>query len=180
VLEPLAGQVAIADAKLAYQRYWAITASPRWETLAARGAQPQRLLWASTGAKNPAHRDVRSVEELVGPETVNTVPPTTLDAARDHGVIRPSLEEDVDGARRTLVALEAAGISLDTLTADLLTDAVRLFAEPFQKLLGVVAISSARCSPTSSTASPIPGREVFDAIGYDRPWGAWAPTRRRA
>jgi transaldolase/glucose-6-phosphate isomerase len=137
-LQRLGGQVAIANAKLAYQRYKAIKASPRWQALAARGAQPQRLLWASTGAKNPAYRDVRYVEELVGLETVNTMPPTTLDAVRDHGVIRPSLEEDVDGARRTLAALAEAGISLEAITADLLTGAVRLFEEPFRKLLSVI------------------------------------------
>jgi len=137
-LQGLAGQVAIANASLAYQRYKAITASPRWRALAAQGAQPQRLLWASTGAKNPAYRDVVYVEELVGPETVNTMPPATLDAVRDHGAIRPSLEEDVEGARRTLASLADAGISLDAITTHLLAEAVRLFEEPFRKLLGVI------------------------------------------
>lgn len=137
-LQQLRGHVAIANAKLAYQHYRLVKASPRWQALAARGAQSQRLLWASTGVKNPAYRDVRYVEELVGPETVNTMPPTTLDAARDHGVIRPSLEEDVEGARRTLAALAESGISLEAITADLLTEAVRLFEEPFRKLLSVI------------------------------------------
>jgi transaldolase/glucose-6-phosphate isomerase len=137
-LQGFSGTVAIANAKLAYQRYKALVRSRRWQALAAHGARPQRLLWASTGTKNPAYRDVLYVEELVGPETVNTMPPATLDAVRDHGVIRPSLEEDVDGARRTLAALANAGISLDEITTDLLTDALRLFEEPFRTLLDVI------------------------------------------
>ena len=137
-VEGLSGTVAIANAKLAYQRYRAIVRTARWEALAARGARSQRLLWASTGSKNPAHRDVLYVEELVGPETVNTMPPATLDAVRDHGVIRPSLEEGVEEARRTVAALANAGISLDEITTGLLTDALRLFEEPFHKLLGVI------------------------------------------
>ena len=137
-VEGLSGTVAIANAKLAYQRYRAIVRTARWEALAARGARSQRLLWASTGSKNPAHRDVLYVEELVGPETVNTMPPATLDAVRDHGVIRPSLEEGVEEARRTVAALANAGISLDEITTGLLTDALRLFEEPFRKLLGVI------------------------------------------
>ena len=97
----LLGKVAIANAKLAYQSYKKIFSGPRWEALAAKGAQTQRVLWASTGTKNPRYRDVLYIEELIGPDTVNTVPPETLAAFRDHGKLRPSLEEDVDGRHAT-------------------------------------------------------------------------------
>jgi len=137
-LERLLGAVAIANAKLTYERYGQIYATPRWQALAARGAQTQRLLWASTGTKNPAYRDVLYVEELIGPDTVNTVPPATLDAFRDHGVARPTLTENVDAARATMDALAAARISMADVTARLLDEAVRLFADAFDKLLGAV------------------------------------------
>lgn len=136
--ESLLGKVAIANAKLAYQMYLSRIETPRWRALAAKGAQSQRLLWASTGTKNPAYRDVLYVEELIGPDTVNTIPPATLDAFREHGRPRASLTEDIEGARATLSALETAGISLDEVTAKLLDDAVRLFADAFDKLLGAV------------------------------------------
>ena len=97
-LESLQGKVAIANAKLAYQSYKKIFSGPRWETLEAKGAQAQRVLWASTGTKNPHYSDVLYVEELIGPHTVNTVPPETLSAFRDHGRPRPSLEEEVTEA----------------------------------------------------------------------------------
>ncbi|PZR87673.1 MAG: transaldolase [Stutzerimonas stutzeri] len=138
-LERLKGKVAIANAKLAYQRYKRLFATPRWNGLAVRGAAPQRLLWASTGAKNKAYRDVLYVEELIGPDTVNTMPPATLDAFRDHGRVRPSLEEDVGGAQRVLVALAQAGISLDEVTAGLVQEGVQLFVDAADKLLGAVA-----------------------------------------
>ena len=101
-LSALKGKVAIANAKLAYQHYKRLFAGARWEKLAAKGAQPQRLLWASTGTKNKDYSDVLYVEELIGPNTVNTVPPATLDAFRDHGTPRDSLEENIDDARRVL------------------------------------------------------------------------------
>jgi transaldolase / glucose-6-phosphate isomerase len=134
-LRSLKGQVAIANAKLAYERYKQILATPRWIALAARGAQPQRLLWASTGTKNREYRDTRYVDELIGPDTVNTIPPATLDAFRDHGKPRLSLEENVEQARQTLAALEEAGISLEAITARLVEDGVGLFADAFKKLL---------------------------------------------
>ena len=115
-LEQLKGRIAIANAKLAYERYQRMIATPRWRALAAKGAQPQRLLWASTGTKNPAFRDTLYVEELIGPDTVNTVPPATLDAFRDHGRPRRSLPEDVEEACRALTILADAGISLDAIT----------------------------------------------------------------
>src|SRR5207253_8314036 len=104
-----------------------------------RGAKPQRLLWASTGTKSKDYSDVLYVEELIGPNTINTVPPATLDAFRDHGTPRDSLEEDVDDARRVLEELEKSGISLDAITADLVKDGVKLFADSADKLYGAVA-----------------------------------------
>ena len=137
-LEGFAGKVAIANAKLAYQSYKRIFAGPRWEPLHAKGAQRQRVLWASTGSKNPHYSDVLYVEELIGPDTVNTVPPATLSAFRDHGRPRASLEEDVADAMQLLDDLEKSGISLRQVTDDLLTDGVSKFVEPFTKLLGAV------------------------------------------
>jgi transaldolase len=136
--EALKGQVAIANAKLAYQEWRALVAGPRWTRLAGLGAQPQRLLWASTSTKNPRYRDVMYVESLIGPDTVDTVPPATFDAFRDHGRVRPTLEQDVEGARRTLAELADLGISLEAITDRLLDEGVRLFAEPFGKLLDTI------------------------------------------
>ena len=134
-LDALAGRVAIANAKLAYQSYKRIFSGPRWGALRARGACPQRLLWASTGTKNPSYSDVLYVEELIGPDTVNTMPPETLSAFRDHGRSRPSLEENLPAAQRVLTDLEDLGISLDEVTDALLLDGVKKFVEPFTKLL---------------------------------------------
>src|SRR5512138_991351 len=136
--EALRGRVAIANAKLAYQDWKALVAGPRWARVAAAGARPQRLLWASTSTKNPRYRDVVYVESLIGPDTVDTVPPATFDAFRDHGRARPTLEEDVEGARRTLAELADLGISIEEITDRLLADGVRLFAEPFAKLLAAI------------------------------------------
>lgn len=138
-LEALQGRIAVANAKLAYQHYKKIMASPRWAALAAKGARVQRLLWASTGTKNKAYSDVLYVEELIGRDTINTMPVPTLDAFRDHGKLRDSLEDDVAGAERALIELAAAGISLDAITAKLVDDGVRLFAESADKLYGAVA-----------------------------------------
>jgi transaldolase/glucose-6-phosphate isomerase len=138
-LAALKGKVAIANAKLAYQEYGKLIAGARWEKLAAAGARPQRLLWASTGTKNKDYSDVLYVEELIGPDTVNTMPPATLDAFRDHGRLRNSLQENLDEARRVLAELEKSGISLDAITAELVKDGVRLFADSADKLYGAVA-----------------------------------------
>ena len=138
-LSALKGKVAIANAKLAYQDYKRLFAGPRWEKLAAKGAKPQRLLWASTGTKNKDYSDVLYVEELIGPNTVNTVPPATLDAFRDHGKPRDSLEENIEDARRVLEELEKSGISLDAITEELVKDGVKLFADAADKLYGAVA-----------------------------------------
>jgi len=139
LLESLRGKVAIASARLAYQRYRKIFSAPRWQVLARRGAQTQRLLWASTSTKNPAYRDVLYVEELIGPDTVNTIPPATLEAFRDHGVPRASLEENPDAASRTLEDLARAGISIRSVTDQLTAEGVKLFADAFDKLLAAVA-----------------------------------------
>jgi transaldolase len=136
--EALLGKAGIANAKLAYQDWRALTATARWAAVAARGAMPQRLLWASTGTKNPRYRDVVYVEQLIGPQTVNTMPPATLDAFRDHGRAALTLESDLGGARATLAELQALGISLDQATARLLAEGIRLFREPFQQLLAAV------------------------------------------
>src|SRR5712672_736965 len=138
-LAALKGKIAIANAKLAYQDYKRLFSGARWDKLAASGAKPQRLLWASTGTKNKDYNDVLYVEELIGPNTVNTVPPATLDAFRDHVRLRDSLEENVADARRVLEDLENAGISLDAITDDLVKDGVKLFADAADKLYGAVA-----------------------------------------
>ncbi|MCG6203786.1 bifunctional transaldolase/phosoglucose isomerase [Rhodopseudomonas sp. HC1] len=138
-LEKLKGKIAIANAKLAYQDYKQMFSGDRWAKLEVCGAKPQRLLWASTGTKNKAYSDVLYIEELIGPNTVNTVPPATLDAFRDHGKPRDSLEEDVDEAAAVLKDLENAGISLQKITETLVTEGLQLFSDSFDKLLGAVA-----------------------------------------
>ena len=143
-LAGLRGKVAIANAKLAYQLYLRRFAGPRWEKLAGRGARTQRLLWASTGTKNPAYGDVLYIEELIGSDTVNTVPPKTMDAFRDHGRVRDRLLEDIGAAEETLASLGRAGISLDEITAQLVVDGVRLFADAFDQLLGALAAKRRR------------------------------------
>ncbi|MBX9710608.1 MAG: bifunctional transaldolase/phosoglucose isomerase [Xanthobacteraceae bacterium] len=138
-LEALKGKTAIANAKLAYQHYKKVIATDRWKKLAAKGARVQRLLWASTGTKNKAYSDVLYVEELIGRDTVNTVPPATLDAFRDHGKPRDSLEENVPEAEKVLADLAKTGISLDAVTEKLVDEGVQLFADAADKLLGAVA-----------------------------------------
>ncbi len=137
-LESLRGNVAIANAKLAYQAYLEIFSGEEWEALAAKGARPQRVLWASTGTKNKDYSDVLYIDELIGPDTVNTIPPATWDAFRDHGTVAQTLTEDVDEARQTLADLASAGISLDAATDQLLAEAVKLFVDPFDKMIAAV------------------------------------------
>jgi transaldolase/glucose-6-phosphate isomerase len=135
----LAGKVAIANAKQAYRHYRELFGvGDDWKALAAGGAQAQRMLWASTGTKNPAYSDVLYVEELIGPDTVNTVPPATLAAFRDHGTPRESLTEGVAEADSVMKRLDESGIDMKAVTDGLLDDGVRLFAEPFEKLLATV------------------------------------------
>jgi len=138
LLGSLKGKVAIANGKLTYQRYEQIFSGPRWEALASKGAQTQRVLWASTSTKNPAYRDVMYVEELIGPDTVNTMPPATIDAFRDHGRLRESLTEDVAGAQKVMDDLAKGGISIKEVTTKLTADGVKLFADAFHKLLAAV------------------------------------------
>ncbi|MFC6048264.1 transaldolase, partial [Methylobacterium hispanicum] len=138
-LESLKGKVAIANAKLAYQRYKAIFAEPKWQALAEKGAKAQRLLWASTGTKNKAYSDVLYVEELIGPNTVNTMPPATMDAFRDHGQVRATIEEDLDGARAVMSTLAKAGIDIEAVAKQLVDEGVQLFIDAADKLLGAVA-----------------------------------------
>jgi transaldolase/glucose-6-phosphate isomerase len=138
LLKSLLGKVAIANGKLTYQRYQRIFSGPRWQALAAKGAQTQRVLWASTSTKNPNYRDVIYVEELIGADTVNTMPPATIDAFRDHGKVRKSLTEDVPGAARVMDDLARAGISIKEVTDKLTQDGVTLFADAFGKLLATV------------------------------------------
>jgi transaldolase / glucose-6-phosphate isomerase len=138
LLKSLLGKVAIANGKLTYQRYQRIFSGPRWQALAAKGAQTQRVLWASTSTKNPNYRDVIYVEELIGPDTVNTMPPATIDAFRDHGRLRNSLTEDVPGAAKVMDDLARAGISMKEVTDKLTEDGVKLFADAFDKLLAAV------------------------------------------
>jgi transaldolase/glucose-6-phosphate isomerase len=137
-LQALKGKVAIANAKLAYQLSHKIFSGERWQRLAQKGAQTQRLLWASTGTKNKAYSDVLYVEELIGPDTVNTIPPATMDAFRDHGRLRASLTEDVEGARAVMDALPPLGISIDAVTSKLVEDGVRLFADAADQLYAAV------------------------------------------
>lgn len=139
MFQGLLGKVAIANGKLTYQRYKEIFDSQRWKALAKTGAHTQRVLWASTSTKNPNFRDVIYVEELIGHDTVNTIPASTVEAFRDHGRPRFSLEEDVDGAHNTMQILEQVGISMSEVTDRLLDDGVQLFAEAFDKLLRAVA-----------------------------------------
>ena len=138
VLHSLLGKTAIANAKLAYRRYQEIFSGARWQALDSRGARPQRLLWASTSTKNPAYRDVVYVEELIGRNTVSTIPPATFAAFCEHGRARPSLEENVAAACDTMAALDRLGISMKAVTDDLTREGVRLFAEAFDKLLNSV------------------------------------------
>jgi transaldolase / glucose-6-phosphate isomerase len=137
-LEGLKGKVAIANAKLAYQLSKKIYGGERWQRLAQQGAQTQRLLWASTGTKNKAYSDVLYVDELIGADTVNTIPPATMDAYRDHGRPRASLEEDVATATAVMDALPRAGISIDAVTTKLVDDGVRLFADAADQLYAAV------------------------------------------
>jgi transaldolase/glucose-6-phosphate isomerase len=179
-LSALLGKVAIANAKLAYESYKRIFHGPRWDALGGAGAQTQRVLWASTGTKNPRYPDVLYVEELIGPDTVNTVPPDTLAAFRDHGRTRGSLEEDPAAALATLDSLEKAGISLAKVTADLLEDGLKKFVDPFSKLLKAVErrcrdANKARINAQSYSLPPALAAEVAERV---KAWDADGGTRR--
>jgi transaldolase/glucose-6-phosphate isomerase len=138
-LKALLGKVAIANAKLAYRDYQGYIADARWQALAQRGAQVQRLLWASTGTKNPAYPPTLYVDSLIGPDTVNTMPTATMDAFRTSGTVAQSLTQDVEGAQRVLDEAKRLGLDLDGVTRELVDDGTRLFADAFDTLLGAVA-----------------------------------------
>jgi transaldolase / glucose-6-phosphate isomerase len=158
-LSGLLGKVAIANAKLAYHSFGELYSGEVWKSLAKKGAQPQRLLWASTSTKNPNYRDVIYVEELIGPSTVNTIPPATFNAFRDHGRLRASLTEDVENAADTMEALERSGISMKIVTDKLLEDGLGQFVDAFAQLLRATgsrksAESTAKINSISYTLPP--------------------------
>jgi transaldolase / glucose-6-phosphate isomerase len=179
-LQSIMGKVAIANGKLTYEAYERIFSTPRWKALAAKGAQTQRVLWASTSTKNKNYRDVLYVEELIGPDTVNTLPPATLEAFRDHGKPRQSLTEDVEGARKTMADLAGAGISMREATDKLTADGVKLFADAFDKLLETVEKNARRPSqpPVNAQSSKLPAG-LDDAVKKNlNDWRASGKVRR--
>jgi transaldolase len=134
-LDALRGKAAIANAKLAYRLFQNETASPRWRKLAEKGASVQRPLWASTSTKNPAYRDVMYVEQLIGPDSVNTMPPQTIEAFRDHGVVKRTVDAGVDEAQQVIQTLDREGISIDSVTDKLLVDGIASFQKSFDELI---------------------------------------------
>ncbi|MDQ3670070.1 MAG: transaldolase, partial [Actinomycetota bacterium] len=141
--DKLKGKLAIANARLAYQRYKELFSGERWEFLKSKGASPQRCLWASTSTKNPDYRDVMYVEELIGPDTVNTMPEETIVAFQDHGEVKPkTLEEGIDEARQLLADLERAGVDYDDVTETLEREGVEKFADSFEQLLEKIRSTS--------------------------------------
>ena len=137
-LQALKGKAAIANAKMAYEAFKEIFSGSRWEALAAKGARVQRCLWASTSTKNPDYRDVVYVEQLIGPDTVDTMPDATIDAFLDHGKVERTLDRDVDTARKELQALESVGISMDEVTHQLQVDGVKSFTDSFNEMLETI------------------------------------------
>ncbi len=135
----LQGKIALANAKVAYARFCEIFAGARWEMLASRGARPQRPLWASTGTKNPAYPDTLYVDNLIGPHTVNTIPPATLRAFQEHGRIAPTLEQGLQAARSDLQQLAGLGLDLDAITQKLQDDGVNSFARSYDTLIASLA-----------------------------------------
>ncbi|GAB4275772.1 MAG: transaldolase [Oscillatoriaceae cyanobacterium] len=134
-LEDVKGKVAIANAKIAYQEYKQILQSERWQALAAKGASPQRLLWASTSTKNPTYKDTIYIEELIGPDTVNTVPPSTIEACADHCDIQSRIETNVEAAYKLIASLKELGIDIDEVMVELLEDGIDKFIKPFDSLM---------------------------------------------
>jgi len=154
-LKSILGKVAVANGKQTYQKYLQIFGTDRWKKLAAKGAQTQRVLWASTSTKNPAYSDTLYIDDLIGSDTVNTIPPATLDAFRDHGRPHASLTENVEEANKTMETVAKVGISIDEVTDKLTEDGVKLFAEAFDKLLQAVEKSS------KSETSPKVSRQQY-------------------
>jgi transaldolase len=133
--QELKGKAAIANAKLAYQLFVERFSSDRWKALGAKGARVQKPLWASTSTKNPAYRDVMYVEELIGPRSINTLPPQTIEAFKDHGNVRRTVDATLDEARRVIAQLEQLGISMKDVTDKLLVDGIASFAKSFDSLI---------------------------------------------
>ncbi|WP_254567738.1 transaldolase [Oscillatoria sp. HE19RPO] len=146
-LEEIKGKVAIANAKIAYQKYKEIIQSDRWQALAAKGANPQRLLWASTSSKNPNYSDVIYVDELIGPETVNTLPPATIEACADHCDVASRIETDVDEAYKLIENLPEVGIDLDQVMAELLDEGIDKFIQPFESLMSSLETKVKKLAP---------------------------------
>jgi transaldolase/glucose-6-phosphate isomerase len=180
LLKSLHGKVAIANGKQTYEKYQKIFATDRWKTLAAKGGQTQRVLWASTSTKNPAYRDIVYAEELIGPDTVDTMPPATFDAFKDHGRVRNSLTDDLESAHKTMDDLARAGISMKEVTDKLTDDGVRLFAEAFDKLLEAVEKStqSQAAAKVSKTNYKLPGALDTAAKKNIDDWRALGKVRR--
>jgi transaldolase/glucose-6-phosphate isomerase len=178
-LKGLMGKVAIANGKMAYQRYLNIFSGAQWDKLRAQGAQTQRVLWASTGTKNPAYSDILYVQEMIGPDTVNTIPPATLDAFRDHGQPRETLTEGVDEAKQAMQDFAAAGISIDAITDKLTDDGVRLFEEAFDKLLAAVEKNeSGAVLKVSQQSYKLPDALAKEVAQTVNDWRAFGKVRR--
>ncbi len=177
--QALHGKAAIANAKVAYTRYQALFSGPRWDVLAKAGAQTQRLLWASTSTKDPSFKDTLYVEAMIGRDTVDTIPPATMDAFRDHGVVEPdAIEKDVDGARAVLKGLKDLGVSLDEITRALVVDGVQQFADAFDKLFGSIAESRRKALGESARTQTIdPGSDAAKAA-FDAEMEAWRKDGR--
>mgnify|MGYP005847480211 CR=1 FL=1 len=146
-LAGLKGKIAIANAKLAYQEYKQIIGSDRWQALAAKGARVQRLLWASTSTKNPAYSDVMYVDELIGPDTVNTLPPNTIEACADHCDVASRIEQDVEAAQAAIASLAELGIDLDQIMDELLEEGIDKFIQPFDALMDALVTKVKQLSP---------------------------------
>jgi transaldolase len=143
----LKGKLAVANAKLAYQNYKEIFSGDRWEALAKKGATPQWCLWASTSTKNPEYRDVLYVEELIGPETVNTMPRETIEAFQDHGVVGLALEQDIDDAKRVFEQIAEAGVDYDDVTDTLEREGVQKFIDSFTELMEGIKAKRGELAP---------------------------------
>jgi transaldolase/glucose-6-phosphate isomerase len=173
LLEGLLGKLAVANAKQAYRNYEELISKPRWKALAAHGAQTQRLLWASTSTKNPSYSDVLYVDDLIGPDTVNTMPPATMDAFRDHGHVERTIDKDLAAADQTMASLAKAGISVQEITEKLLDEGIRLFEDAFEKLLSAVELKKQHPAEAKPKVQcqycdfPAPMKQAVDATLED-------------
>jgi transaldolase/glucose-6-phosphate isomerase len=176
-LTRIRGKVAIANAKVAYQHYLSLIATPRWRDLAAAGAAPQRLLWASTGTKDRAYSDVLYVEALIGPDTVDTMPPATLEAFRDHGVVAPSLNSDVGEAEAVLAEAGRLGVDVPAMLTRLAAEGVESFSRAFDDLLAAVALKREQMLGDRLNAQTIGAGELkpaFDAALSEAGGASWS------